>query len=58
MLMICACIHFDLGMDLLLLRDGMFALVLKVEGFVYKDSSGRKAYTKAECLSGMWSMGH
>jgi hypothetical protein len=33
-------------MDLLLLRDGMFALVLKVEGFVYKDSSGRKAYTK------------
>ena len=27
-------------------RDGMFALELKLEGFVSKDASGRKSYTK------------
>ena len=34
-------------MDLLLLRDRMFALEIKVEGFASKDSSGRKSYTKS-----------
>jgi len=44
--MICACIHFDLGMNLLLLRARMFALEVKVESFASKDSTGRKSYTK------------
>ena len=44
--MICACIHFDLGMNLLLLRGGMFALEVKVEAFASKDLTGRKSYTK------------
>ena len=44
--MICACIHFDLGMKLLLLRARMFALEVKVEAFASKDSTGRKSYTK------------
>ena len=35
-----------LGMDLLLVRDGMFALEVKVEAFASKDLSGRKSYTK------------
>jgi len=33
-------------MDLLLVRDGMFALEVKVEAFASKDLSGRKSYTK------------
>ena len=45
-MMICACIYFDLGMNLLLLRAGMFALEVKVEAFASKDSTGRKSYKK------------
>ena len=52
-----ACIHFDLGFDLLHRRDGMFSVEFKVEGFASKDTAGRKSYTKAIHLSGMWSMG-
>ena len=44
--MICACIHFDLGMNLLLLRGGIFVLEVKVEAFASKDPTGRKSYTK------------
>ena len=33
-------------MTLLLPRDGMFAVEVKVEGFMLKDASGRKSYTK------------
>ena len=43
--MICA---FDLGMKLLLLRGGMFALEVKVEAFASKDSTDRKSYTKGQ----------
>ena len=31
-------------------RDGMFALELKLEGFVSKDASGRKSYTKGRVV--------
>ena len=41
-----ACIHFDLGFDLLHGRDGMFSVEFKVEGFASKDTTGRKSYTK------------
>ena len=45
-MVIFACIHFDWGFNLLHVRDGMFALEVKVEGFAFKDMSGRKSYTK------------
>ena len=41
---------FDLGMNLTFGRDGMFALELKLEGFVCKDVSGRESYTKGRVL--------
>jgi len=41
-----ACIHFDLGFDLLHRRDGMFSVEFKVEGFASKDTADRKSYTK------------
>ena len=40
------CIHFDLGFNLLHGRDGMLTLEVKVQGFISKDSAGRKSYTK------------
>ena len=48
--MLCAYIHFDLGMIFTIVRDVMFALELKFEGFMRKDSSGRKSYTKGRVL--------
>jgi len=48
--MYCACIHFDLGFDLLHGRDEMFTLEVKVEGFASKDSSGRRSYTKGHVI--------
>jgi uncharacterized protein (DUF779 family) len=56
MSMYSACIHFDLGFDLLHGRDGMFALEVKVKDFTSKNLVGR--HTQKAVLSGMWSMGH
>ena len=41
-----AYLHFDLGLDLIVGRNGMFVVEVKVHGFATKDSDGRKSYTK------------
>ena len=43
-------LHFDLGLDLIVDRNGMFAVEVKVHGFATKDSDGRKSYTKGTMI--------
>ena len=45
-----AYLHFDLGLDLIVGRNGMFAVEVKVQGFATKDSDGRKSYTKGTVI--------
>jgi hypothetical protein len=42
--------HFDLGCDFIVGRNGTFTLEVKVEGFTFKDSDGRKSYTKGTAI--------
>jgi hypothetical protein len=45
-----AYLHFDFGLDLIVGRNGRFAVEIKVHGFVTKDSDGRKSYTKGTVI--------
>jgi len=45
-----AYLHFDLGHDLIVGRNGMFTVEVKVHGFATKDSDGRKSYTKGTVI--------
>ena len=45
-----AYLHFDLGHDLIVGRNGMFTVEVKVHGFVTKGSDGRKSYTKGTVI--------
>jgi hypothetical protein len=37
-------LHFDLGFDFIVGRDG-FVIDVKVEGFAFKDTDGRNSYS-------------
>jgi hypothetical protein len=39
-----------LGLDLIVGRNGLFVVEIKVEGFSTKDSYGRKSYTKGTVI--------
>jgi hypothetical protein len=45
-----AYLHFDLRLDLIVGRNGMFAVEVKVHGFATKDLDGRKSYTKGTVI--------